>query len=435
MAAHRLGQQLSPSSSPPTFLASPTLLFAVAPRLFSETMGSSTCMQSLSPRVYSKSPEVDLQEEQQLYERSRRSEAPEPEPVPYTMSRDQDASRQGLPVSWERYAHSPNMAAFGSLEDSDPSQQRLTPIWEEDNILASAPKAPRAMLRKNVPFVPVTTVTAPKRKTRGSRTWNNPLLKNSPQGPMAPFGDPSPVRPGARAPLLLRNEPTMSLEPAKRSLEDLYRDHPDIPKPNGTLNTEAMTLVHTAILQLVHRALLEWMEKWCPEMTTPEVLRDTRAGRFKFPTSVPGEALDPTRMGGTFHEMLEICFRTEGTINHRKLVTTVDHCITFCGAIKDDEHKESLEKTRLNINWWPVALDVKKLVLFEKANEDLRDLEVQRDLIETSNEEDRRAHEEVRMEMERAILSLVEVQFNVWREKTRIDMLDTCKTLMDRTEE
>ncbi|KAI0141835.1 hypothetical protein GGR57DRAFT_397583 [Xylariaceae sp. FL1272] len=348
------------------------------------------------------------------------------------MSRHDDTSHQGPAVSWEKYAHNQNMQAFGSLKDSDTNQRRLTPIWEEDPILANAPKAPRAMLKENQPF-PATTP-----KKRSSRTWINPLIDNSPQGPRALFGEPSPVRPGARAPLLIRNEPTMSIEPAKRSLEDLYRDHPDIARPDGALNAEAMTLVRSVMLQLVHHALLKWMEKWCPEMTMPEVLRDTRAGRFKFPASVPGEeALDLTCMNGTFHEMLEICFHTEGAIEHRKLLTTVDRCIAFCGAIKDKEHKEWLEETRVNINWWPVALDSKKLSLFEEANEHLRDLQQQRDRFDTGNEDEahRAAHEEVRKEKERAILSLVEVQFNIWREKTRIDMLDTCKTLSDLTKQ
>ncbi|KAI8633383.1 hypothetical protein F5Y19DRAFT_298041 [Xylariaceae sp. FL1651] len=302
--------------------------------------------------------------------------------------------------------------------------------------LANAPKGPRALVRQA-------------NNTGGAE--NDNVLAKAPKGLRPRFGKPSPVRFGLTTPLWVRaNQKAESAATStqQRSLEDLYREHPD-QKLKGDIEASTLNLAAKVSIQLVNEATVQWFETWCPHMKLAEVFHAIRVASSKeeeneedgddFTSNqfiVPHDAVDAASMNGTLAEMFRRCHKVQpegGDILLPQLLRLLDLCMLFLGALRDGARKELLHSTKLTCQWAPVSLDAKKLPIQKQASADLEALNQKYEkkrLAISGGKDDPRALAEERQKDELAILETAKVEFETHRENFRVELLTRLTVLL-----
>ncbi|KAI1328347.1 hypothetical protein F5Y16DRAFT_420004 [Xylariaceae sp. FL0255] len=171
------------------------------------------------------------------------------------------------------------------------------------------------------------------------------------------------------------DEPEQEIQTLERSLEDLYREYPQLKL--GSLETTSMYWAADCVFQIIDEAVVEWLAKWCPDLKLSEV-RATLHGEIKDAKKfdVPPEALDQVILQhNSLPEMFTACYKIfdprnvhDEHVPFSKLIALMDQTIAFHALIKDKHRHDRLKQYKGIFLWFPAALDTKKLEILRNAN-------------------------------------------------------------------
>ncbi|KAJ2991334.1 hypothetical protein NUW58_g2550 [Xylaria curta] len=334
---------------------------------------------------------------------------------------------------WEKYANNKTLSGFGELASSNKDRQPLTTVESQ-----GLGKTSQDLAHTPTANSPNGEGRYPPAKPADTGSWGA-VSDMPPKEPRPIFGEPSPLRGGPKAPLWVRYDMTVASERPwpQRSLEDLYREHPEKQLQDG-IEPATMDLAANAIIHVTNEAACQWLNKWCPGLSLLEVFESTlvegkgelELKRYTVPPEAIGKGETVVSLNNIYQKCHTVYPKGLGEIKFPKLLKLIDVCVAFLGGINDSEHKALLQRTKSKFQWIPVGLGAKKLPLLQQASADLRDLEgLYRHSI-TNGEVDSEYLRQKRQEHELRILDAMIEQFDFHRMNFEAEMLEWLNELL-----
>ncbi|KAI1503947.1 hypothetical protein F5X99DRAFT_406625 [Biscogniauxia marginata] len=292
---------------------------------------------------------------------------------------------------WGKYADSVNMLGFGNLDVPDTHQS-------SDQHNPDKPGQFGEDLQSAGSFGNSKAIAS----TQLSAVLNNK------------FGQASPPRYGFSEPVW-KPQTATAVPPMERSLEDLYKDHPE--KQLGGIDQSDLNLAAGIILQITNEATMQWLNRWCPNMpwsklidaTNPDAALDVFSSHYHVPMEATSLGNSKTTVAHLFrqcHKLRHEC----SVIQLKDLFRISDQCILLCEALKDQKRKVLLEKSNEIIQWVSIGLDCKKMSVHRQASDELSKLnQTYRELQESGPVDEKlsKSKEEVEI-LDQAMLSYKE---------------------------
>ncbi|KAI0022726.1 hypothetical protein F4780DRAFT_164809 [Xylariomycetidae sp. FL0641] len=261
----------------------------------------------------------------------------------------------------------------------------------------------------------------------------------APKAIQTQFGHPPPAAP-ARFSLkgIIRN-----LDP-ERSLEDLYQDYPEkrLEDMQRSIQQSTLQMAANVVLQITDEGLEEWLETWAPGMKWENIFDHIRRVDCEEDPEtilflVPNGALNLRGLTTTLAQLYRQCHQARDRhpiTRLADLVRLIDHCIFFCGVLKDLKRKVLLELSKDEMQWIPVGLDCKKLDIHKEASARLQQLNKE---LSDSNPGQSKTARTRRNRRKRAeeqkILDVALLDFEIKRAESRKQFLNALNVMLQVT--
>ncbi|KAK6199051.1 hypothetical protein LQW54_010179 [Pestalotiopsis sp. IQ-011] len=255
------------------------------------------------------------------------------------------------------------------------------------------------------------------------------------------FGEPQKPIPGCERIVWVRPQPEAIanyISSHERSLEDIYRDHPE--KKLRGLEPETLGLVGNTVHQIAQEAANNWLKMACPGtrwndgIINVEGIYDFNAPELDYTILDRSLSLQDTKK--TVMSLLvdlRALVQDGKTMTSLSLARAFDQSTVICRVVKDNKRRVLLEKAKQEVEWLPVGLDCKKLNIQRRAMQRLR--EAHEKIRKNHNlafysEHMKRHHEN---EAEIQVLDGALIEFQESRLEVRIELLKTVKQLLQAT--
>lgn len=158
----------------------------------------------------------------------------------------------------------------------------------------------------------------------------------------------------------------------KRSLDDLYRDHPE--KVPGPTKETMLDLMATTIQHVAEEAVFEWLKRWYPMSAWPTVIRQISENNFDGSITVLETAASSKQ---SISGLLQKCRNTHRESDGHKnedIVDTVNNAMELCLALKDNKRRASLEMLEDTIRAARSSLYSQSMEIKRRASEQMASL-------------------------------------------------------------